>query len=318
MHAWAEGAHGPRRPQARYWTRHAGGAHLRNDMTGAGPPGDEQGPPRVRKPPEPEWPIPEPRPPQRSLRDWLWPKENSRYWFALGYVEKPRKAWKEWIHDRLFGPAAEEESRRARRERIRRYLSGAVAPEETLDQARDVAQSAAERSAAAERRASTLSGAVAIAASLTVGGAGIVLDRSKVPDQGWRLGFAVAFALVTLMFVLAGLYAARALVTFRKWGLPHPYLVVERRELEANEQRLARAAEMLDDFTFSWEVSDAKLRAVDSSFRAFTIALLLLVVIAVGFAVYQGYETTPPPAKPRASLLKAPADARREAALAVG
>ncbi len=251
-------------------------------MTGiADPSGDGTAPPRPGQQEDPDWLLADGDPVPRSLRDWLWPKRNPRYWFAV----------------REGG-----ERREFRREEILSLLSGALAPEETLEQARDVAQSAADRSAAAERRAATRSGAVAIAASLTVGGAGLVLDRSKVPDQAWRVGFAVAFALATLMFVLSGLYATRALVTFRKWGWPHPYRVVARRRQNADEQRLARAAEMLDNFTFSWEISDAKLRAVDSSFRAFTAALLLLVAIAVGFAVYQEYETTPPPAKQAMSL----------------
>ena len=89
-----------------------------------------------------------------------------------------------------------------------------------------------------------------------LGGAGLVLDKSNVPDEAWRLGFAVAFALTTLMFVLSGLYATRAIVSFRRWGWPHPHRVIERRTEGLGDQHLERAAEVLDDFSFSWEVSE--------------------------------------------------------------
>lgn len=205
---------------------------------------------------------------KRSLRDWLWPRQNDRWYFTAEYFTA-------------------DDRRELREEKLRCLLRGASDIDETLEQVREVAQSAVDRTAAAERRATTLGGTVAIAASLTVGGAGIVLDAAKVPEQAWRFGFALGFALATLMFVLAGLYAARAVVTFRKWAWPFPEKVIPRRGDDRGDQRLARAAEMLDGFAFNWEVSEAKIRAVESSFRAFTVALLLLVLIAMGFAAYQ-------------------------------
>ena len=128
---------------------------------------------------------------------------------------------------------------------------------------------------------------VAIAASLTVGGASLVLDKTKVPEQAWRFSFALGFALATLMFAMAGFYAARAVVAFRRWAWPRPNRVIARRGDDSSAQRLARAAELLHGFAFNWEVADAKIRAVESSFRAFSIALLILVVLSLGFALYQ-------------------------------
>ena len=159
--------------------------------------------------------------------------------------------------------------------------------EELLEQARAMAQSAVDRTANAERRATTLCGTVAIAASLTVSGAGLILDRSKVPEQGWRVGFATAFAVATLLFVLSGLYATRALVRSRRWAWVHPDRIPERKGRPLSEQQVDRAAELLHDFAFNWEVSDTKLRALDSSYRAFTAALVVLVVISFAFVAYQ-------------------------------
>jgi hypothetical protein len=205
---------------------------------------------------------------KRPLGDWLWPRQHERWYFTNDYFSK-------------------DEDRELREEKLRHALNGASDIDETLEQVQEVAQSAVDRTAAAERRATTLSGAVAIAASLTVSGASLVLDHTKVPEQGWRLGFALGFSLATFMFVLAGLYAARAVVTFRKWAWPFPEKVIPRRGDDRGDQRLARAAELLDAFAFNWEVSEAKIRAVESSFRAFTIALLLLVLISMAFVAYQ-------------------------------
>ncbi|HXF30440.1 MAG TPA: hypothetical protein VN522_02885 [Solirubrobacterales bacterium] len=201
--------------------------------------------------------------PRRKWHDWLWPTQNPRWYFtdADGAV---------------LGE-----------ERLRRLLKDPADVDETLEQAKEVAQSAVDRTVAADRRATTLGGTVAVAASLTVGGASLVLDRAKVPEQGWRFGFALAFALATLMFAAAGFYAARAIVTFRKWSWVLPYPVLGRHKNAQGDQRLERAAELLHHFAFNWEVADAKIRSVESSFRAFVVALLILVLLALGIAVYQ-------------------------------
>jgi hypothetical protein len=207
--------------------------------------------------------MPPPVPKGRSWQDWLWPRQHHRWHFTdrQGHpLEKPE------IEDLLADP---------------------VDVDETLEQAQEVARSAVERTAAADRRATTLGGTVAIAASLTVGGAGLVLDRTKVPEQGWRFGFSLGFALVTLMFAVAGFYAARAIITFRRWRWPAPAQVAARHGKDRESQRLARAAEYLSDFAYNWEVADAKIRAVESSFRAFAIALLLLVLLSLGIAFYE-------------------------------
>lgn len=118
-------------------------------------------------------------------------------------------------------------------------------------QAHAIAQTAVDRTASAERRATPLCGTVAIAASLTVSGAGLILDRSNVPEHGWRIGFARAFAFATLLFILSGLYATRALVRPRRWAWVHPDRIPERKGWALTEQQLDRAAELLHDFAFN-------------------------------------------------------------------
>jgi hypothetical protein len=70
-------------------------------------------------------------------------------------------------------------------------------PTDDLDDVQDilrrvesVAQTAVDRAEATERRATTITGSVAIAASFTVGGAGLLLDDAKwngVAPCGWPL-----------------------------------------------------------------------------------------------------------------------------------
>ena len=57
---------------------------------------------------------------------------------------------------------------------------------------------AADRIESAERRATALQGTVAIAASLVVAGAGLLLDTTKIGDQEWRAAFASMLALFTV------------------------------------------------------------------------------------------------------------------------
>jgi membrane protein YdbS with pleckstrin-like domain len=121
----------------------------------------------------------------------------------------------------------------------------------------------------------------------------LVLDSKKIPSEQWRFWFAVGFAAVTLMFALSGLYAARAVVKYRRWSWPNPYGVINRRHDKIDDQLINRAAETLHDFAYNWEVADAELRALDSALRAFTVALLLLVALVIGFAVYQYSDVAP-------------------------
>jgi hypothetical protein len=58
---------------------------------------------------------------------------------------------------------------------------------ETLEHVEAIAQSAVDRAAAADRRASTIAGTVAIAASFTLSGSALILDNSKLADKTVRL-----------------------------------------------------------------------------------------------------------------------------------
>jgi hypothetical protein len=78
----------------------------------------------------------------------------------------------------------------------------------SLDFVQAIAQSAKDRADAADRRATTVTSSAAIAASLTLSGASLLLDDSKWIDaQGLRVAFGVALCLTSAFFVFAALVA---------------------------------------------------------------------------------------------------------------
>jgi hypothetical protein len=196
----------------------------------------------------------------RTLSDWIWPRLHARWWFREAATAKD-------LRERFFGTITDSAE----------FLADVV----------ESTKPAAERVAAAERRAGTLAGAVAIAASLTTSGAGLVLDTNKIEQTSWQVTFAALMAAITLFLVLSGLYAARTIVGWRRWSWPNPWKAVAQRGTEdADEIRIARAAELLRAFSYNWEVADVKLRALDSAFRCFVFALGLFVVLSAAVVVY--------------------------------
>jgi hypothetical protein len=93
---------------------------------------------------------------------------------------------------------------------------------ETLDHVKAIAQDTADRAAAADRRATTIAGTVAIAASLTLSGGALALDKNKLTDVDARRWFAIGLCFATAAFVLAAFYALRALVATRRWNSDKP------------------------------------------------------------------------------------------------
>jgi hypothetical protein len=213
----------------------------------------------------------------RSPIDWVWPRKHKRWWF----------------HKDIPGP----NNSRDLTDSMRKYLGAVynpdtqqgrvVDPEALVADVTEATRAATERTEASERRAGTLAGAVAIASSLTISGAGLALDTGKIHEHQWRIVFLALFALVAGFFVLAGLYATRTIVGWRTWSWLSPARTLDRADEAEDEQRMMRAAELLATFAFNWEVADVKLRALDSAFRCLVAALLMVVLLAGAFVVYE-------------------------------
>jgi hypothetical protein len=168
--------------------------------------------------------------------------------------------------------------------------------DEVLAHAEEIAQTAVDRAAAADRRATTIASVVSISATLTLTGSSLILDDSKVPDRGWQIILAALVLATAVAFVASAAYALIALIRYRSWNwselwdLPTPGPEAgesggsheHRHCFSPDDLKRNRAAFLLHNFTGNWEISDVKNRHVDNALRCLLAALVLLVLLALG------------------------------------
>ena len=155
-----------------------------------------------------------------------------------------------------------------------------------LDEARAVFDETAHRIEGAERRATTLQGTAAIAASLVVAGGGLLLDPAKIADQGWRVGL-----LVLLVGFLGSLIACawRALaVTGRifEFEQPGPERIFLRAKLNGIQAQTARAAELLRAAGVASEIGAVKVGLLRSAAWWLRVALAAMAAFGVVLCLY--------------------------------
>jgi hypothetical protein len=195
----------------------------------------------------------------RGVVDWIWPRRHGKWWNFNSTTQTTKG------DEELYDDLKTEDSEQAKA---------------TLEHVDAIAQGAVDRAAAADRRATTIAGTVAIAASFTIGGAGLVLDNGKIDDADMRQWMAVVLCVTTIFFVLSAFYALRALVVTRQWNFSQPTdLPID--PTESYEKRLGmRAAHLLEDFGANWEIADLKNRNVDTSLVCLLVALAGIAVVA--------------------------------------
>jgi hypothetical protein len=158
--------------------------------------------------------------------------------------------------------------------------------DEVLAHAQEIAQTAVDRAAAADRRATTVASVVSISATLTLSGSALILDDAKVPDGGWQIALAALTFITAAAFVASAAYALIALVRYRRWVWSELWDLPKRRSdgevFSADQLKLNRAAVLLYNFPGNWEVSDVKNRHVDNALRCLLAALASLSLLALG------------------------------------
>jgi hypothetical protein len=143
---------------------------------------------------------------------------------------------------------------------------------DTLDHIETIAQTARDRADAADRRATTIASSVAIAASFTLTGGGIVVGDNTIGSQSIRIAFASVLFATTLLFIGSAYCALRALVRRRDWSWLDPHSLrsappgLDRHEASRQHLLGVRATHLLENFAYNWEVSDLKNRYVDRAF----------------------------------------------------
>jgi len=214
---------------------------------------------------------------RRSIGDHLWPARHGRFW--------------NWDAQRLRHETEDELAQRFMPAEAETDVARSV--ELTLDQAKAIAQTAVDRAAAADRRATTIAGTVSVAATFTLSGIGLIVGTAKLPS--WAVAISAGLiAVITTLFALSATYALRALAgkDCRRWKWEDPYALARKRiELSPTERITRRSAALLDAFAYNWEISDLKNRAVDNALRCLTIALggvaALSIVITIAVLVQQ-------------------------------
>jgi hypothetical protein len=144
-----------------------------------------------------------------------------------------------------------------------------------------------DRAESAERRATTIQGAIAIAASLTVAGGSLILESAKVPSHAWRIAISVGFAVTVVLFAVAAWRSF--LVTWPRfmWASPAATDIVEHaHEPTAEAIKLRRTSDLLVAYGRNDSVARVKLALLGQAVRWLMSALVLLAILATLLAVY--------------------------------
>jgi hypothetical protein len=203
--------------------------------------------------------------------------------------KQPEGSWRRAVYDRIAWPLGP-----------RRYftegehaLAKALTPrigitEENLKQAdallaeaQAIYASATATAKSAERRATTLQGAVAVATSLLVAGSALALDTAKLRGDEWRAAFAVLLVATTVALMMAGLRALSATSTIHISHFPTPTDIIRRAHLAPVQSRVQLAAETLVDYGFNAKIASWKVAYLRAAAWWFRIALALLVCLAL-------------------------------------
>lgn len=166
--------------------------------------------------------------------------------------------------------------------RTQRDRSAAV-----LGEAREVFERPFRTTAGVERRASTLQGAIAIAATFVVAGGGLLLNTTEIQTDGWRIAFAVVFVFVIMCLVFSALRALRATSRVLIWHYPDEEdLLLRRTNDYTSDHELAIAAALLHAGARNANNARYKVAQMRAAGHWLALALVGLLITAVVFLVY--------------------------------
>jgi hypothetical protein len=145
----------------------------------------------------------------------------------------------------------------------------------------------ADRAESAERRATTIQGAVAIAASLSLAGGSLLLDANKVSSHGWRIAFSAGFAIALGMLAMAAWRAF--LVTWPRfmWASPAFSEIVGHAKLPCDgAAQLQLARDLLISYGRNDSIAALKIRLLGQAVRWLIAALVVVTILGVMLAAY--------------------------------
>lgn len=165
--------------------------------------------------------------------------------------------------------------------------SNDVLADELLSDAQRLFDEAGASAESAERRATTLQGTVAIAATVALTGGALVFDPNKIHGAGWRTAFAVGLALLVMTLVMTAwraLGASSRLHTFRTVSDEN---ILARAQLPTAAMAKTRhTAYLLHAYGRNAEVVQVKIWYLKKAAKWFRCALLVFVILVVMACVY--------------------------------
>ncbi len=173
--------------------------------------------------------------------------------------------------------------------RARLKTDDADKAEGILKDATDAFNRLQDRVDGAERRATTLQGSSAVAASLAVAAAGLLIDPTKVDGDGWKLLFALDAVFIVFALAMCAWRATLASSRVHRWVTPGDWDVLDRAGQTVCEAQVDRAVDLL------WAVNHnqrfarykiALLRAAADWVRRALAALLILAVLTAAYGTF--------------------------------
>lgn len=160
-----------------------------------------------------------------------------------------------------------------------------------------------ERAEGVERRATTLVGAVGIAASFSVAGAALLFGSQSLGGDKWRWLVAVILVLVVVCFAMSGYRALQAMSHLHPWTMPDDAGILRRATMSEVEVRIDYAASLLISAGRNEPVARWKVGHLGAATWWLTRALTALVTAVLVLAAYvvwgptsaRPVESTPPP-----------------------
>lgn len=220
-------------------------------------------------------------------------------WVELWRIRLPEGTRRRRYYDTFFLPVYEPIEFTETHEELVRQLrppTGTGAEErskEILEEAQKAFAEAEARGEGAERRATTLQGAVAIATSVLLAGGALLSDPTKIHGGAWRVCLAIALFAVTGCLVMSGARALAATARIHVYHRPTPSAVLQRSQMDAVEARIELAAETLKDFGSNDQVAAWKIAYLGAAAWWFRGALASLLLLAALLAAYLAFATAP-------------------------
>jgi hypothetical protein len=159
--------------------------------------------------------------------------------------------------------------------------------DELLAGAKAAYSEAEERAESAERRATTIQGSIAIAASLTLAGGSLLLDSTGTPSHPWEIAISAGFALTVLLLAIAAWRAFLVTWPHFLWASPAVAEITDHAKMPtADAIKLQRTSDLLVAYGRNDSIARLKLALLGQAVGWLMSALAVLTIVAIMLAAY--------------------------------